>query len=56
MSILNLPFWWVLARASGIAGYLLIVASMTSGVVLHTRLVQRLASPIARMKSSRQSG
>lgn len=50
MSILNLPFWWVLARASGIAGYLLIVASMTSGVVLHTRLVQRLASPIARME------
>ena len=50
MSIQNLPFWWVLARASGIAGYLLIVASMTSGVVLHTRLVQRLASPIARME------
>lgn len=46
----NVPFWWLLSRASGIVGYLLITASMVSGVVLHTRLVQRLASPVARME------
>lgn len=54
MSILreltNVPFWWLLSRASGIVGYLLITASMVSGVVLHTRLVQRMASPVARME------
>ncbi len=48
--IADVPTWWLIARVSGIVGYLLIVASMVSGVVLHTRLVQRLASPIARME------
>lgn len=46
----DVPTWWLIARVSGIVGYLLIVASMVSGVVLRTRLVQRLASPIARME------
>ena len=46
----DVPFWWLMARVTGIVGYLLIVASMVSGVVLHTRLVQRLASPVARME------
>ena len=54
MSIINgiteVPFWWLMARVSGIVGYLMIVASMVSGVVLRTRLVQRLASPVARME------
>lgn len=54
MSIINgiteVPFWWLMARVSGVVGYLMIVASMVSGVVLHTRLVQRLASPVARME------
>ena len=48
--IADVPFWWLMARVTGIVGYLLIVASMVSGVVLHTRLVQRLASPVARME------
>ena len=48
--ITDVPFWWMLARVSGILGYLLIVGSMVSGVVLHTRLVQKLASPVARME------
>lgn len=48
--ITDVPFWWMLARVSGIVGYLLIVGSMVSGVVLHTRLVQKLASPMARME------
>ena len=48
--ITDVPFWWMLARVSGIVGYLLIVGSMVSGVVLHTRLVQKLASPVARME------
>lgn len=46
----DVPFWWLVARASGIVGYLAIVGSMTSGVILRTRLVQRVASPIARME------
>lgn len=46
----DVPFWWMVSRVSGILGYLLITASMVSGVVLHTRLVQRLASPVARME------
>jgi len=49
-NIAEVPFWWLMARVTGIVGYLLIVASMVSGVVLHTRLVQRLASPVARME------
>ncbi len=49
-AIANVPFWWLLSRASGIVGYLLITASMVSGVVLRTRLMQRLASPVARME------
>lgn len=48
--ITEVPFWWLMARVSGVVGYLMIVASMVSGVVLHTRLVQRLASPVARME------
>jgi methionine sulfoxide reductase heme-binding subunit len=48
--IADVPFWWMVARVSGIVGYLLIVGSMVSGVVLHTRLVQKLASPVARME------
>ena len=38
--ITDVPFWWMLARVSGIVGFLLFVGSMVSGVVLHTRLVQ----------------
>ncbi len=49
-NIAEVPFWWLMARVTGIVGYVLIVASMVSGVVLHTRLVQRLASPVARME------
>lgn len=49
-AIADVPFWWLMSRVTGIVGYLLIVASMVSGVVLHTRLVQRLASPVARME------
>lgn len=49
-SIGDVPFWWLMSRVTGIVGYLLIVASMVSGVVLHTRLVQKLASPVARME------
>lgn len=48
--ITEVPFWWLMARVTGIVGYVMIVASMVSGVVLHTRLVQRLASPVARME------
>ncbi len=54
MSIINgiteVPFWWLMARVTGIVGYVMIVASMVSGVVLRTRLVQRVASPVARME------
>ena len=49
-AIADVPFWWLVARVSGIVGYLMITASMVSSVVLHTRLVQRLASPVARME------
>lgn len=49
-SLADVPFWWLMARVTGVVGYLLITASMLSGVVLHTRLVQRMASPIARME------
>ncbi len=49
-AIADVPFWWLMARVSGIVGYLLIVGSMISGVVLRTRLVQKLASPVARME------
>lgn len=42
--------WWVTARVSGIVAYLLLVASMTSGIVLKSRLVQRVATPVARME------
>lgn len=49
-NLANVPFWWLVARASGIVGYLAIVGSMTSGVILKTRLVQRVASPIAKME------
>jgi DMSO/TMAO reductase YedYZ heme-binding membrane subunit len=45
-----MPFWWVLARASGVASFALITASMVAGVVLRSRLVQRVASPVARME------
>mgnify|MGYP003341213523 CR=1 FL=1 len=46
----NASFWWITARASGVVGYLLITASMVAGVFLHSRLMQRVASPIARME------
>jgi hypothetical protein len=46
----NASFWWITARASGVAGYLLITASMVAGVFLHSRLMQRMASPVARME------
>jgi DMSO/TMAO reductase YedYZ heme-binding membrane subunit len=45
-----MPFWWVLARASGVASFVLITASMVAGVVLRSRLVQRVASPVAKME------
>jgi len=48
--ITEVPFWWLMARVTGIVGYVMIVASMVSGVVLRTRLVQRVASPVARME------
>jgi len=44
------PAWWMIARVSGIVGYLLITWSMVSGVVLRSRLLQRAASPVARME------
>lgn len=46
----NASFWWITARTSGVVGYLLITASMVAGVFLHSRLMQRMASPIARME------
>ncbi len=46
----NASFWWITARASGVAGYLLLTASMVAGVFLHSRLMQRMASPVARME------
>lgn len=46
----DIPFWWVMARASGVAGFVLITASMVAGVVLRSRLVQRVASPVSRME------
>lgn len=46
----DVPFWWVLARASGVASFALITAGMVAGVVLRSRLVQRVASPVARME------
>lgn len=46
----TLPFWWIMARASGVVGYLLITASMVAGVVLRSRLMQKAVSPIGRME------
>jgi len=46
----NVSFWWLTARASGVVGYILITASMVAGVFLHSRLMQRMASPVARME------
>ncbi len=34
----NLPFWWILARASGVAAYLLVTAGMVMGLVLRSGL------------------
>ncbi|MFZ4756223.1 MAG: ferric reductase-like transmembrane domain-containing protein [Miltoncostaeaceae bacterium] len=46
----NVSFWWILARSSGVIAYVLLTASMVAGVFLHSRLMQRMASPIARME------
>ena len=46
----NLPFWWILARASGVAAYLLVTAGMVMGLVLRSRLIQRVVSPVAKME------
>jgi len=46
----NVSFWWILARSSGVMAYVLLTASMVAGVFLHSRLMQRMASPIARME------
>ena len=63
--IADVPFWWLMARVSGILGYLLIVGSMVSGVVLHTRLVQKLVSgrtfgfwdsPLRKLRNLRKCG
>ncbi len=46
----NLPFWWILARASGVAAYLLITAGIVMGLVLRSRLIQRVVSPVDKME------
>lgn len=46
----DVSFWWILARASGVAAYALITASMLAGVALRSRLVQRVASPVAKVE------
>ncbi|MEQ8835009.1 MAG: ferric reductase-like transmembrane domain-containing protein [Miltoncostaeaceae bacterium] len=45
-----MPFWWVLARASGVAAYVLLAAAMVAGIASRSRLVQRAASPVAKLE------
>lgn len=46
----DMPFWWVLARASGVAAYVLLAAGMVSGLASRSRLAQRAASPVAKLE------
>lgn len=46
----DLPFWWVLARASGVAAYLAVSVALIMGLALRAQLVPRVVAGAAKLE------